>query len=104
MWWCRIYRKSYGSLFKEKGEEVVILDNMQKGHKEAVEIVGAKLYVGDLRDRKILDKVFTENKIDSVIDFAADSLVGESMIDPLKYFENNVGSTISLLNAMKDIM
>ena len=87
---------------KEQGEEVIILDNLQKGHKEAVEIVGAKLYVGDLRDREILDKVFTENKIDSVIDFAADSLVGESMVDPLKYFENNVGSTISLLNAMKD--
>lgn len=87
---------------RELGEEVVILDNLQKGHKAAVEAVGGKLYVGDLRDRKILDKVFTENKIDSVIDFAADSLVGESMVDPLKYFENNVGSTISLLNAMKD--
>lgn len=87
---------------KDQGEEVIILDNLQKGHKEAVEIVGAKLYVGDLRDIEILDKVFTENNIDSVIDFAADSLVGESMVDPLKYFENNVGSTISLLNAMKD--
>ena len=87
---------------KEQGEEVVILDNLQKGHKAAVEAVGGKLYVGDLRDRKILDKVFTENNIDSVIDFAADSLVGESMVDPLKYFENNVGSTISLLGAMKD--
>lgn len=87
---------------KEQGEEVVILDNLQKGHKAAVEALGGKLYVGDLRDRKILDKVFTENKIDSVIDFVADSLVGESMVDPLKYFENNVGSTISLLSAMKD--
>jgi UDP-glucose 4-epimerase len=86
----------------EQGEEVVILDNLQKGHKAAVEAVAEKLYIGDLRDRKILDKVFTENKIDSVIDFAADSLVGESMVDPLKYFENNVGSTISLLKAMKD--
>lgn len=87
---------------KENGEEVVILDNLQKGHKDAVEAVGAKFYVGDLRDRKILDKVFTENKIDAVIDFAADSLVGESVVEPLKYFENNIGSTISLLNAMKD--
>lgn len=87
---------------KEQGEEVVILDNLQKGHRAAAEALDAKLYVGDLRDREILDKVFTENKIDSVIDFAADSLVGESMVDPLKYFENNVGSTISLLSAMKD--
>jgi UDP-glucose 4-epimerase len=84
----------------EKGEEVVILDNLQKGHRDAV--LGGKLYEGDLRDRAILDKVFTENKIDAVIDFAADSLVGESVVEPLKYFENNVGGTLSLLRAMKD--
>lgn len=84
----------------ENGEEVVILDNFQKGHYDAV--VGQKVYEGDLRDRKILDKVFTENKIDAVIDFAADSLVGESVVEPLKYFNNNVGGTISLLEAMRD--
>lgn len=84
----------------EAGEEVVILDNFQKGHRDAV--LGGKLYEGDLRDRSILDKVFTENKIDAVIDFAADSLVGESVVEPLKYFENNVGSTINLLGAMRD--
>ncbi|OPJ59008.1 UDP-glucose 4-epimerase GalE [Clostridium oryzae] len=84
----------------ENGEEVVVLDNLQKGHKKAIE--GKKLYIGDLRDRKILDKVFTENKIEAVIDFAADSLVGESVTEPLKYFNNNVGGTISLLEAMKD--
>jgi UDP-glucose 4-epimerase len=84
----------------EKGKEVVILDNFQKGHKDAV--LGGKIYEGDLRDRKILDKVFTENKIDAVIDFAADSLVGESVVEPLKYFENNVSGTLSLLHAMKD--
>lgn len=84
----------------ESGEEVVILDNFQKGHRDA--IIGGKLYEGDLRDRSVLDKVFTENKIDAVIDFAADSLVGESVAEPLKYFENNVGSTLSLLGAMRD--
>lgn len=84
----------------EKNVEVVILDNFQKGHSEAV--LGGKVYRGDLRDRTILDKVFTENKIDSIIDFAADSLVGESVTEPLKYFENNVGGTLSLLRAMKD--
>jgi UDP-glucose 4-epimerase len=84
----------------ENGEEVVILDNFQKGHYDAV--VGQKVYEGDLRDRKILDKVFTENKIDAVIDFAADSLVGESVVEPLKYFNNNVGGTVSLLEAMRD--
>lgn len=84
----------------ESNEEVVILDNFQKGHIDA--ILGGKLYVGDLRDRKILDKVFSENNIEAVIDFAADSLVGESVENPLKYFENNVGGTVSLLQAMKD--
>ncbi|MCM8710088.1 UDP-glucose 4-epimerase GalE [Clostridium sp. SYSU_GA19001] len=84
----------------DKGENVVILDNFQKGHRDAV--IGGKLYEGDLRDRAVLDKIFTENKIDAVIDFAADSLVGESVIEPLKYFENNVGGTLSLLRAMKD--
>ncbi|SHK60025.1 UDP-galactose 4-epimerase [Clostridium cavendishii DSM 21758] len=84
----------------ENNEEVVILDNFEKGHKDA--ILGGKVYNGDLRDRAILDKVFTENKIDAVIDFAAYSLVGESMSNPLKYFNNNVSGTISLLEAMKD--
>ena len=84
----------------EKGEEVVILDNFQKGHKDS--LVGGKLYCGDLRDDEILHKIFTENTIDAVIDFAADSLVGESVTDPLKYFENNIGSTINLLKAMRD--
>lgn len=84
----------------EKGEEVVILDNLQKGHRKS--LLGGKFYEGDLRDDRILNLVFTENKIDAVIDFAADSLVGESVVEPLKYFENNIGSTINLLKAMRD--
>ncbi|KGK85925.1 UDP-glucose 4-epimerase GalE [Clostridium sp. HMP27] len=84
----------------EKGKDVVVLDNLQKGHKEAVPC--GKFYKGDLRDRAVLDKVFTENNIEAVIDFAADSLVGESVSEPIKYFENNVGGTLSLLGSMKD--
>lgn len=84
----------------ENNKEVVILDNFEKGHENA--ILGGKLYKGDLRDRKILDKIFTENNIEAVIDFAAYSLVGESMTEPLKYFNNNVSGTISLLEAMRD--
>lgn len=57
--------------------------------------------IGDLRDSDFLDKVFSENTIDSVIQFAADSLVGESVEDPLKYYNNNVVSTLSLLSKMK---
>lgn len=83
----------------EKGEDVVVLDNLEKGHKKA--ILGGRFYEGDLRDSALLDRIFTENKIDSVIDFAAYSLVGESVEEPLKYFENNVSSTINLLESMK---
>lgn len=83
----------------DRGEDVVVADNLQKGHKEAV--LGGKLMIGDLRDSDFLDKVFLENKIDSVIQFAADSLVGESVEDPLKYYNNNVVSTLSLLSKMK---
>lgn len=85
---------------QENNEEVVVLDNLQKGHIEAVKDVA--FYKGDLRDRSILNKVFSENKIDAVIDFAADSLVGESVVEPLKYFQNNIGSVLSLLEAMRD--
>ena len=83
----------------EQGHQVVVADNLCKGHKAAVH-KDAKLYVGDLRDADFLDKVFGENKIDAVIDFAAFSLVGESCSEPLKYFDNNVYGTIRLLEAM----
>ena len=83
----------------EKGIEVVIFDNLQSGHKES--IMGGKFYKGDLRDSDLLECVFKENQIEAVIDFAADSLVGESVMEPLKYFDNNIGSTINLLKAMK---
>lgn len=82
----------------EKNINVIILDNLQTGHKESV--LDRKFYLGDLRDENVLDKVFTENHIDAVIDFAANSLVGESVENPLKYFENNIYSTVKLLQAM----
>lgn len=84
----------------DSGEEVVVVDNLITGHKEAVDS-RAKFMVGDLKDGKFLDKVFTENKISGVIDFAAYSLVGVSMTEPLEYFENNFYSTLSLLKAMQ---
>ncbi|MDF2880452.1 MAG: UDP-glucose 4-epimerase [Clostridiaceae bacterium] len=84
----------------ENGEDVIILDSFVKGHREAV--LGGKVYEGDLRNKEILHKVFTENKIEAVIDFAAFSLVGESVEKPLMYFENNVYSTLCLLQAMKE--
>lgn len=84
----------------ENNEDVIIMDNLQKGHEDS--LLGGKLYIGDLRDTSFLEKVFSENTIEAVIDFAADSLVGESVENPLKYFDNNIGSTIKLLEAMKN--
>ncbi|WP_281883719.1 UDP-glucose 4-epimerase GalE [Paenibacillus sp. YYML68] len=81
-----------------KGEEVVIVDNLQQGHREAV--LGGKLYVGDIRDDAFMDTVFQENEIDAVIHFAANSLVGESMTNPGKYYDNNVYGTLRLLETM----
>lgn len=84
----------------ERGEDIVILDNLQQGHKEAV--IAGKLYVGDLRDAAVLDQIFQENKIDAVIHFAANSLVGESMKAPGKYYHNNVYGTLCLLEKMNE--
>lgn len=83
----------------EKGEQVVIVDNLYQGHRDAV--LGGKFYEGDLRDRDFLAKVFEENDIDGVIHFAANSLVGESMKDPGKYYHNNVYGTLCLLEQMQ---
>ncbi|BBI35291.1 UDP-glucose 4-epimerase GalE [Cohnella abietis] len=83
----------------EKGEQVVIVDNLYQGHRDAV--LGGKLYEGDLRDAEFLAKVFQENEIDGVIHFAANSLVGESMKDPGKYYHNNVYGTLCLLEQMQ---
>lgn len=83
----------------KRGENVVVVDNLQTGHKQAIH-PNAKFYQGDIRNLEFLDKVFKENKIDAVIHFAANSLVGESMQIPLKYYNNNVYGTQVLLEAM----
>lgn len=80
-------------------EEVVIVDNLQTGHRGAINS-DAKFYQGDIRDAKILDKIFTENQIEAVIHFAANSLVGESIEKPLMYFNNNVYGMQILLESM----
>ena len=81
------------------GEDVVIVDNLQTGHRGAINSA-AKFYEGDIRNPEILDKIFTENKIEAVIHFAANSLVGESVEKPLKYFNNNVYGMQILLEKM----
>ena len=83
----------------DAGKEVVIADNLETGHIEAVH-PKAKFYRGDIRDRAFIDLVFDKEKIEGVIHFAANSLVGESMTNPLKYYDNNLCGTKVLLESM----
>ncbi|MGB5824332.1 MAG: UDP-glucose 4-epimerase GalE [Proteocatella sp.] len=83
----------------ENGENVVIVDNLETGHQWAIH-PKAKFYKGDIRDKAFLDAVFEKENIDCVIHFAANSLVGESMTNPLKYYNNNVYGTQVLLQSM----
>ncbi|WP_026677354.1 UDP-glucose 4-epimerase GalE [Fictibacillus gelatini] len=85
---------------KEKNEEVIVLDNLQKGHKKA--LFADKFYEGNLSDSKLLDTIFFNHSIDAVIHFAANSLVGESVEKPLDYYENNVLGTFHLVKKMAE--
>ncbi|RDE31544.1 UDP-glucose 4-epimerase GalE [Parageobacillus thermoglucosidasius] len=85
----------------ENGEQVIVVDNLQTGHREAVH-PEAIFYQGDIRDRAFLRDVFRKHEIDAVIHFAANSLVGESMQEPLKYYDNNVYGTQVLLEVMNE--
>ncbi|MGG4548006.1 UDP-glucose 4-epimerase GalE [Rossellomorea marisflavi] len=82
-----------------ENQEVVILDNFNTGYEHLVD-EKALLIEGDLGDPVVLDKIFTSCKIEAVMHFAANSLVGESVKNPHKYYENNVANTLTLLNSM----
>ena len=90
------------------GMDIVVIDNYYNSKPEALnrvkQITGRdfKFYECDIRDRAGLDKVFDENKIDAVIHFAGLKAVGESCKIPLAYYENNVGGTVTLCQAMAD--
>ena len=85
----------------EKGYSVVVVDNLSTGHRWAIH-PRAVFYQGDIRDESFLNEVFCkEPEIRAVIHFAACSLVGESMQDPLKYYDNNLYGTKCLLAVMK---
>lgn len=80
------------------GHKVVTLDNLEKGHREAVR--GGQFIEGDLEDKKTLDRIMKDYTIQGVIHLAAHSLVGESMENPGKYYYNNVANGINLLETM----
>lgn len=90
------------------GEKVIVADNFCNSSEESIKrvekITGKKvtLYRGDIRDEKLLDKIFAENAVDWVIHFAGLKAVGESCEKPVEYYDNNLGGTLTLLRAMRE--
>ncbi len=85
--------------FLKQNEEVIVVDNLQSGHKNSICI--DNFYHVDVRDKESLNEVFKKHKIDAVIHFAANSLVGESMEKPYEYYHNNVYGMMCLLDVMR---
>ena len=81
------------------GDDVVVVDNLEKGHKEAVG-ERARLIVGDLRNKDFVEKVFFENQFDTVVHFAGYISMAESVGNPYIYFDNNVNSSLNIMEAM----
>jgi len=81
------------------GQKVVVLDNLSTGHRDFARF--CDFVQGDVRDPVILDSLFSSRRIDSVVHFAAASQVGESVRDPLFYYQNNVSGAVALLTAMR---
>ena len=90
------------------GHDAVVIDNLVNSKTESLKrvekITGKKVkfYEGDIRDKDILDKIFTENKIDAVINFAGLKAVGESCAKPLEYYENNIEGMLQLAFSMRE--
>lgn len=88
---------------EEEGYGVVILDNLIYGHQDLVERnFKAELIVGEIGDRQLLSRLFSTVKIDAVMHFAAYAYVGESVVEPAKYYQNNVLGSIALIESMRE--
>jgi UDP-glucose 4-epimerase len=87
-------------MLRENGYNVVVLDSLVEGHQEAVH-KGIPLYKGDIADQRLVEAIIEKHGIESVIHFAAFLSVPESVVDPAKYYHNNVSGTLALLNAMR---
>src|SRR5208282_6829549 len=78
-----------------RGEKVVVLDNLVRGHREALDSE-VPFYQGDVGDQALLGQISREHELESCIHFAAFAYVGESVLEPRLYFENNVQNAIAL--------
>lgn len=95
---CGYIGSHMAKMLARHGYNVTILDNLTTGHRFLGKY--GKLIVGDLADVALLEQLFSETTFAGVMHFAANSLVGESMTNPAKYYRNNVSSTINLLDVM----
>ena len=86
-------------LLLDEGHEIAIFDNLTEGHRAAVD-PRAQFIKGDLEDRQSIESALARTRPDAVMHFAANALVGESMQNPSKYFRNNIGNGVNLLDAM----
>ena len=84
----------------EAGERVVVLDDLSTGFRDAV--IGAELVVGNVGDRGLVSRLFHEHDVDTVMHFAARTIVPESVADPLRYYGNNTCATRNLLECCRD--
>lgn len=84
-------------MLRERGEQVLVLDNLSTGHADLIS--GARLIQADLTDFEAVRRVFATEPIEVVMHFAAASLVGESMQEPIRYWRNNVGALLNLMQA-----
>ncbi len=85
-----------------RGLEVVVLDNLSEGHREAVVDDEVNFVEGDLGDREVTGRIFEKYAPETVIHFAAHAYVGESVENPLKYYRNNVAKPVELLDVMRE--
>ena len=87
-------------LLMREGHEVWVYDNLSTGHRQAVP--ANRLVVGELLDRQRVTTLLREKRVEAVVHFAASALVGESVVDPAKYYHNNVVATHALFSAMRE--
>src|SRR5271170_6212994 len=85
---------------RAKGEDVVVLDDLYRGHRSAVD-ERTPFYHGRVGDRGLIARITQEHQIEACIHFAALAYVGESVLEPERYFENNVGQGIVLMEALR---
>jgi UDP-glucose 4-epimerase len=89
-------------LLKQAGHTPIIYDNLSRGHRQIAEILQVPVVLADLNDKISLVQVLKKYKIDTVMHFAAYAYVGESVEKPLMYYQNNVATTVSVLESMQE--